>query len=129
MVVDTSAIVAVLFGEPEREAFLTILGDADTVVMSAVSYLEATMVLSRQISTRNNGLDAFLEHYQVEVEPADLIQARLASEAFLRFGKGRGHPAQLNFGDCLVYALAMSRSEPLLFKGDDFSQTDVLRAA
>lgn len=126
MVIDTSAILAWLKDEPERARIVAGL-EAHTVRrMSAVSLLEAQIVVrAREHPALLEKLHRFLEEIDVVVTPFDEQQARLAAEAFHRFGKGQGHPAQLNMGDCAVYALAKTLNEPLLFVGNDFSQTDV----
>ena len=127
--VDTSAIVAILRFEPEAEAFVDVLTDADRCLISAVSSLEAAMVLARSMDgpAAWQPLDELLASVGMEVVPFDDAQAIRAREAFLRFGKGR-HPAGLNFGDCAAYALASTYSAPLLFKGTDFTKTDLAAA-
>jgi ribonuclease VapC len=130
IVVDTSALVAVLKGEAETERFLRILARERPVLLSAVSVLETSMVLCRpgeDVTATWHDLDALLFHLGVEVIAHDFGLAILAREAFERFGKGR-HPAGLNFGDCATYALAKARGLPLLFKGEDFSKTDLVAA-
>jgi ribonuclease VapC len=125
MVVDTSATVAVLFSEPERDQFLETLALAKSRQMSAVSYMEAGMVLTSHFGNQaEHSLDRFLHKAEITVVPVDLGQAQIALDAFRNFGKGR-HPAGLNFGDCFSYALAKSSGEPLLFKGSDFARTDI----
>lgn len=125
MVVDTSAIMAILNGEAEADAFINLL-ERDTVrLISAVSVHEAgILVQSRKGDDGAAALDAFIREADFEVRSFDAEQAILARRAFRAFGKGR-HAAGLNFGDCTVYALAMASGEPLLFKGSDFSKTDV----
>lgn len=125
MVIDTSALVAILADEAEARSFSQLIANASHPCMSAVSYLEASMVLGPK--DRRN-LPDLIEHGHVTVVPLDLDQARLAVEAHERYGRGSGSRARLNFGDCLVYALAKSLDLPLLFKGGDFAHTDV-RAA
>jgi len=126
MVIDTSAILAWLKSEPERERIVTALEAAPICRISAVSLLEAHIVLrAREHPAMLEKLQRFLEEIGVVVMPFDEGQARLADTAFLHYGKGQNHPAQLNFGDCAVYALAKSLNEPLLFVGDDFAQTDI----
>jgi len=124
--VDTSAIVAILRLEPEAEAFVDALAEADRCLVSAVSSLEAAMVLARSLDgpAAWGPLDELLASAGMEVVPFDAAQAVRAREAFLRFGKGR-HPAGLNFGDCAAYAVAAMHSAPLLFKGADFTKTDL----
>jgi ribonuclease VapC len=126
MVIDTSALIAIALGEPSRERLLDALGTAADRVLSSVSLLEAGMVLRARLGERAVGLlHKLVGELVSQVEPFDEIQARLAIVAFGRFGKGMGHPAQLNFGDCAVYALAVSRGEPVLATGDDFAATDL----
>ena len=128
MVVDTSAIVAILFKEPDRRQFYDKILDADSCQISSVGYMEAGMVLTSSLGiVAEHARDRILHEAGVVVVPVSLTQAKLALEAFRNFGKGR-HPAGLNFGDCFSYALAKSAAEPLLFKGKDFAMTDVLVA-
>ena len=128
MVIDTSALIAITLGEPSRERLLDALETATARVLSSVSLLEAGMVLRARSGERAVGLLYLLVGELVsEVVPFDEIQARLAIAAFSRFGKGMGHRAQLNFGDCAVYALAVSRGEPVLATGNDFAATDLPR--
>jgi ribonuclease VapC len=128
MVVDTSAVIAILRLEPEADDFLRVIAGSDGLVMSSVSALEAAMVLARgQADAEWAALDEFLAASQIEIIAFDAEQSRLARDAFARYGKGR-HKAALNLGDCAAYALAKGRRMPLLFKGDDFSRTDVTAA-
>jgi ribonuclease VapC len=125
MVLDTSAILAVLFDEPERRAFTQAIEAAEERLFSAASFVETSMILeSRHGAEGVRALDRLLAAANIEIVAVDLLQATAAREAFRQFGKGR-HPAGLNFGDCCSYALAKCRAEPLLFKGSDFSRTDV----
>ncbi|TGD96412.1 type II toxin-antitoxin system VapC family toxin [Methylobacterium nonmethylotrophicum] len=126
IVVDTSAFMAIVQDEPEAVAFMSRIALADRVVMSAGNYLECAM-LARMRLSRPMDLDEWLARRGIAVMPVDHAQARLAAEAFVRFGKGR-HPAGLNYGDCFAYALARSLDAALLFKGRDFSRTDVAPA-
>lgn len=126
MVIDTSALMAIALGEPSRDRLLDALETAADRVLSAVSLLEAGMVLRARLGESGAGLlYQLVDELVSEVVPFDEIQARLAIAAFGRFGKGMGHLAQLNFGDCAVYALAGSRGEPVLATGNDFTATDV----
>lgn len=128
MIVDTSAVVAILRDEPEALAFAKAMDGARTCCISAVSFVEAAAVIdgSRSpISSRR--FDDFFREAEIVIEPVTANQARLAREAYRDFGKGR-HETGLNFGDCFAYALAKEKREPLLFKGDDFRHTDVERA-
>lgn len=125
MVVDTSAIIAILFDEPERDVFARRILEAENRMMSAVSKLESRMVaLTRSGDEGRFHLDRLFERLDLTFVPFDEHQCEIAAEAFQRFGKGR-HRAGLNFGDCAAYALAVAEAEPLLFKGTDFSATDV----
>jgi ribonuclease VapC len=129
MILDSSAVVAVVKLEPDAEVFARAIGEAQSCRMSAVSFLEAAIVLdSRYDPTQGRRYDETLRQAKVELVPVDETQARIARAAYRDFGKGSGHPARLNFGDCFAYALAKASGEPLLFKGDDFSHTDVTRA-
>ncbi len=128
MVIDTSAVVAIFEDEAERAAFLRILISDRRCLISSGALLETQIVLSRSPGVETLAeLDLFLERFNIQVVPFDRRQADFAKDAFLRFGKGR-HPAGLNFGDCMTYALAKQTGEPLLFKGNDFSKTDILMA-
>ena len=124
MILDSSAVVAVLTEEADGPVFRELIYDAPVTRLSAATYLELGIVLDGK--DLGNELDRFLDWCEAEVEPVTAHQARLARVAHRQFGRGSGHPARLNFGDCFAYALAMDKREPLLFKGDDFSRTDVL---
>ena len=125
MIADTSAILAILFGESEAQRYDEAIATAPRCRMSAASFLEAAIVLeSRSGTAAVHDLDAFLEAAEIELAPVTPGQARAARQAWRRFGKGN-HPAGLNFGDCFSYALAEAAREPLLFKGDDFARTDI----
>ena len=127
MVIDTSALVAILLDEPERALLVAAIGAADARHLSVAGFVETSMVLfARSGPQAVRHLDRFLDRAGIEVEAVSAAQGRIAREAFERYGKGR-HPAGLNFGDCFAYALAVERDEPLLFKGDDFAKTDVPR--
>ncbi|MBK6863877.1 MAG: type II toxin-antitoxin system VapC family toxin [Ideonella sp.] len=127
--VDTSAIVAIAFGEPEREAFVQALLSAETAWISSVSVVEARMVAHGRRGPRAVVLlDDLLRLPPFAIAAPDRAEIAAAHGAFLAFGKGSGHPASLNFGDIFSYALAKVRDLPLLYKGDDFSETDI-RAA
>lgn len=130
IVVDSSALIAVLRREPEADGFLRILATATSCLVSAVTHTETSLVLAGRRNGRAawHRLDALIAMAAVQIVPHDAALAEIARDAFLRFGKGR-HPAGLNFGDCAAYALAKARNAPLLFKGDDFIRTDVARAA
>lgn len=128
MILDTSALMAIFFNEPERATFLLKIQSDSRRLLSAGSLLEANIVLTRTSGTQGPGtLNTFVQRFSIEVVAFDRAQTDLAREAFRQFGKGR-HPAGLNFGDCFSYALAKQTGEPLLFKGDDFTQTDLVCA-
>ena len=125
MIIDTSAILAILFEEAEADYFINTITAASSSRISTATLLETTIVLeSRSGPAASHQLDAFLRRAQVELEPVTPEQAQIAREAWRRFGKGN-HPAGLNFGDCFAYALAKATQEPLLFKGRDFELTDI----
>jgi ribonuclease VapC len=130
LVIDTSAIIAILRDEPERHRFVDAILAADTRLMSAVSLQEAGIVIAGRSGDEAalEPLEALLSRLDIAVVAHDSGLARLAWQAFLRFGKGR-HPARLNFADCAAYALARSSGLPLLFKGEDFAATDIVAAA
>ena len=128
MVIDSSALIAILRREPEEQAFRSAIKLASTRLLSASTRVETGIValgLAGEVGLEQ--VDALLDTLRVETVPLSADHARLAIDAFRHFGKGR-HPAGLNFGDCFSYALAKATGEPLLFKGDDFSQTDIRRA-
>jgi ribonuclease VapC len=125
MVLDTSAILAVLQDEPERRKFNEAIEAAERRSLSTTSFVECSMILeSRYGADGVRDLDLFIAKAQVAMVPVDEEQADLARRAFRKYGKGR-HPAGLNFGDCSSYALAQALNEPLLFKGNDFNQPDI----
>ncbi len=125
MVIDTSALAAIFFNEPERGKFLSAIISAPSRLVSAAIVLETGIVVeSRLGDAAGRELDLFLIRSNVQIVPVDADQAELARSAWRRFGKGR-HPAALNFGDCFAYALAKWSGDALLAKGTDFSQTDV----
>jgi ribonuclease VapC len=125
VIVDSSALVAIAFGEPEQRRLIKALARAAVVRIAAPTWLETSIVLSSTLGSR---LDTFMSGVQrqfaMEVVGFDSAHARIAQEAWLRYGRGN-HPAKLNFGDCISYAAAQVAGEPLLFVGADFSQTDV----
>ena len=126
LVVDTSAVVALLKSEPGWEALASRLHAAASRLLSVAGWVELSLVVAGRHGDAATlaFLDRFLQTAAIERRPVDEPQARLAREAFLRFGKGR-HPAGLNFGDCFAYALARTLDAPLLFVGEDFARTDV----
>jgi ribonuclease VapC len=128
MILDTSALFAILLRELEAADFARAIENAKVVKMSVASYLEVAIYVDRNgDEVRRAMLDTFLEEFSIALEPVTVEQARLARQAFQLFGKGR-HPAGLNYGDCFTYALARATREPLLFKGQDFDKTDIVAA-
>ena len=126
MILDTSALLAILQDEPERRAFNEAIEAAERRAVSAATLVETSIVIESRYGAEGlRDLDALISTAAIELIPVDAEQAELARSAFSRFGKGR-HPAGLNFGDCFAYALAKAVAEPLLYKGDDFAQTDIL---
>lgn len=127
--VDTSALVAILLGEVERDDYLAILDSADGISISAGTVIEARMVIhGRGGPALRQKLDSLCNDYRMNIVSPGDEEIAYADQAFASYGKGSGHPAQLNFGDLFAYALAKSRDIPLLFKGNDFAQTDVSSA-
>lgn len=128
MVIDTSAILAVLQDEPERRAFTEAIEHADLRFLSTATFVEVSMIVESRFGPDGiRALDLLLSKAQVTLVPVDSDQAHIARRAFREFGKGR-HPAGLNFGDCFAYALAKASGDTLLFKGIDFMQTDIRSA-
>lgn len=127
MILDTSAIVAILLGEPEAADFIDALLDAPAARMSAATYVEAAVVVD---ANRDPVLSARFDELAAEIEvvPMTRDHADTARQAYRDYGRGTGHPARLNLGDCFSYALARESGEPLLFKGNDFVHTDLLPA-
>jgi ribonuclease VapC len=126
MVLDTSALLAILLAEPESQAMVRAVAEDERRLVGAPTLVEASAVmLAKKGGAGEVALDALLERLGVEVVPMSVGAARLARLAYARFGKGVGDPAVLNYGDCLSYGVAMAEREPLLFKGDDFAHTDV----
>jgi ribonuclease VapC len=129
MVIDTSALVAILLQEADGDELLRLLASGGPRRISAATVLETAIVLeAKSGGEAGDQLDLFLARAQVEVEPVTAEHVQIARKAWRRYGKGRGHSAQLNFGDCFSYALALSLGEELLYKGADFARTDVARA-
>ena len=125
MIVDTSAVVAILRDESDANELAAAIESADVRRVSAATYVEAAIVIdSNRSALLSNLLDSFLTRSLISIEPLTVEQARMAREAYRDFGKGRHRPG-LNFGDCFAYALAKDKGEPLLFKGNDFRKTDV----
>ena len=129
MIVDTSAIIAILRDEPDAGRFIAALAAEPDPRVSAATYLEAAIVVDANRDPVLSGrFDDLVTDAELSIEPVTERQAQIARRAYRDFGKGSGHPAGLNFGDCFAYALARTIGEPLLFKGDDFGHTDVQRA-
>jgi ribonuclease VapC len=126
VVIDSSAIIAILFDEPEAPAFLSQIASAEVCRISTASLVEIGIVLRRDgTARRRTALNEMLRLFFIKIEPVTEQQAYIALDAYDRFGKGTGHPAGLNYGDCFSYALAKQAGEPLLFKGDNFTRTDL----
>ena len=126
MIVDTSALVAILRAEPDADSFALALAADRAPRMSVANYLEAAIVIdSARDPVASRQVDRLVIRAGLALEPVTAEQARVARAAYRDFGRGSGHPAKLNFGDCFAYALARCADEPLLFKGDDFGHTDV----
>lgn len=129
MVIDTSALLAILQDEPERRAFNEAIEGAASRAISVASWVEVSMVIETRTGAEGlRDLDLFVDRARIEIVPVNVEQGKAARRAFSRFGKGR-HPAGLNYGDCFAYALASHLCEPLLFKGEDFGKTDVTPAS
>ena len=128
MIIDTSAIVAMLQLEPEATAMLKLLSPRKDSKMSAGNYLECGIVIDKaKNAAASADMDALINTLNIEVLPVTHEHAKLARQAYRDFGKGSGHKAQLNFGDCFAYALAMERGDALLYKGDDFAHAGLAR--
>jgi ribonuclease VapC len=128
MILDTSALAAIFFGEPEAALYTQLIQSADHCLMSAANFVELSMVIEGQMGTdAGRQCDVYFRRAGITLEPVTVEQAHLARQDFLDFGKGR-HAAGLNFGDCFAYVLAKITGEPLLFKGEDFKKTDITSA-
>jgi ribonuclease VapC len=128
MIVDTSAILAVLLDEPERQDFVEKMARAPTVQLSAGTWIELAAVQVRGNREVRAAMTALMAEFRISIAPVTTAQGMMGHEAYHRYGIGSGHPARLNYGDCFAYALAKETGEALLFKGDDFVHTDVLAA-
>ena len=127
MVIDPSAIMAIIYAEPEELIFIQLINESEDCLLSAPGYVEASIVVGTKHGEQGvENLDLLIEALSIIIVPFSAEQAQLASKAFLKYGKGR-HPAKLNMGDCFSYALAKSTNQPLLFKGNDFIHTDIDR--
>ncbi|KKN79514.1 hypothetical protein LCGC14_0339730 [marine sediment metagenome] len=126
IVVDTSAVIAILLVEPDAESFRRIVSDSAQLAIAAPTLVEAHIVAKSRLGTSSHQVvHAMISGAGIDVVPFDSTHIELAIEAYRRFGRGSGSPARLNFGDCFSYALARSLDAPLLFKGDDFFHTDI----
>ena len=129
MIVDTSALLSIVLQEPDAPVMTRAILSAPIARLCSASYVEAALrVEPFRDSLLSRMIDVSVEELGLQVMPLTYLHARIARDAFLRYGKGMGSPAQLNFGDCLVYALAKETGEPLLFKGGDFGRTDLTPA-
>lgn len=130
MIVDTSALIAILRDEPEAAVCAHLIESHADRRISAANFVEAALVIdASRDPVASRRFDDLVKEAQLVIEPVTEAQARIAREAYRDFGKGSGHPAKLNFGDCFAYALAKVTGEPLLFKGDDFAHTDIKPAS
>jgi ribonuclease VapC len=129
MILDASAVIAILRDEPDAARFAQAIQEAEHRRISAVNYVEAAAVIDgSRDPVASRQFDDLLREARVTIEPVTPVQARMARDAYRDFGKASGHPAKLNFGDCFAYALARAMGEPLLFKGGDFPHTDIASA-
>lgn len=129
MIADSSAIIAILRDEDDAVDYARAVAATDVRRLSAASYLECGIVLDAQRDpVVSRALDELIDEAAMTIEPVTERQAKLARRAYAEFGRGSGHPARLNFGDCLSYALALDRREPLLWKGNDFGHTGIASA-
>jgi ribonuclease VapC len=129
MIIDTSALIAILRDEPDAKACALVIERTVNRRLSAVNFVETALVIDgSRDPVASRRFDDLIQEAQIIIEPVTEVQARIAREAYRDFGKGSGHPAKLNFGDCFAYALARATGQPLLFKGDDFIHTDVVPA-
>ena len=130
MIVDSSALVSIIYGESDSIPYSMLLDSADSLCISAATFLETSVVVdARKSPVLSNRVEELIERFNIVIEPVTAEQARIARQAYRDYGKGSGHGANLNFGDCFAYALAKATGEALLFKGRDFSRTDIRAAA
>jgi ribonuclease VapC len=126
MLIDSSALLAIIFGEPEADRFVEVIAADDVRAAAAPALVEVTAtLLVRNWAKGQAALDELLEELDIDVVAMTAGAAKIARSAYARYGKGVGSPAVLNFGDCLAYGVAMDMREPLLFKGNDFTRTDL----
>ncbi len=129
MIIDASALIAILRGEPDSSRFAVAIEAAEFRRLSAANYLEAAVVIdASRDPVASRRFDELIEQADIRIEAVTDHHARIARDAYRDFGRGSGHPARLNFGDCFAYALARATGEPLLFTGDDFTHTDIAAA-
>lgn len=126
MIIDASALIAILRDEPEARSFAEAIASTSSRRVSAVNYVEVAVVIDgSRTPVASRRFDDLFREAELVIEPVSDVQARIAREAYRDFGKGSGHPASLNFGDCFAYALTKATGEPILFKGQDFTHTDL----
>jgi ribonuclease VapC len=132
IVVDSSVLIAILLEEPDAERLKVRINGVDGCLISAANYVETGQVFVQRMRVAPEitlaRFHALLEHSEIVIAPIDEAQARAALDARIRYGRGFGHPARLNYSDCFAYALAKTRNLPLLYKGDDFTHTDIVSA-
>jgi ribonuclease VapC len=128
VILDTSAIMAIVLEEPERDVMLRKLLESPVRRISAGTWMELATVIIRRHPTKTRLVEVLLRHLNLVIEDVTREQAQLGCDAYRAYGRGTRHPARLNFGDCFAYALSKATGEPLLFKGDDFARTDVVAA-
>ncbi len=129
MIIDSSALIAIIWLEDGNEKFVRKLAATSNSAISSSTLLEARIVAQRSgFDGAESNLTALVADHAIEIVPFSLSQQQIAADAHRKYGRGSGHPARLNFGDCFAYALAKERGEPLLFKGKDFSETDIENA-
>src|SRR4051812_28084060 len=129
MVIDSSALIALLLGEPETEQFVASIAEVSERFLSAASYLETAIVMAGRFGPQGpEKLDRLISELSITIVPFNAEQAHLGIAGFQQFGRGTGHPAALNYGDCFTYALAKLTGQSVLFKGNDFSRTDLISA-
>ena len=129
MIIDSSALLAILFNEPDARSHSEAIAQAQSAQISAANWLETAIRIDQGRSPiASNAMDDLIREARIEIVPVTADHVSIARQAYRAYGKGTGHPAQLNFGDCFSYALAKSTGQPLLFKGNDFSHTDLLAA-
>jgi ribonuclease VapC len=126
LIIDTSALIAILRSEPEAKACALAIEQSVNRRLSAANFVEAALVIDgSRDPVASRRFDDLIKEAKITIEPVTELQAKIAREAYRDYGKGSGHPAKLNFGDCFAYALAREKDEALLFKGDDFIHTDI----